>query len=225
MAYSQRHPSTAADDLAIAALNLLALAVHACTGKAEAAVFAGLQTTVMVGVEAEACKLASIPDQLKVHWLTYSLLQTCCMNSSLCFAIVLCERLLHVFPHTVHVHAFPVLVTLSWMQHCCTCLPQINMQSYCYQLLIIQAIANSEAGQHSFELQDCARHMHGNLTQLTQRHHLSPAAATDPEASSANAQQTAHDDAKAGVAAVEAAGSKRAQAKARQVINAPHLLV
>ena len=36
----------------------------------------------------------------------------------------------------------------------------------------MQTIEQSEAGQRSFELQDCAKHMHSKLNQLAQCHNL-----------------------------------------------------
>ena len=83
----------------------------------------------------------------------------------------------------------------------------------------MQTIEQSEAGQRSFQLQDCAKHLHSKLTQLAQRHNLldhgpasGPAALQGgPESRSGNASE--------GGDAADAAVKRRAQAKARQVVN------
>ena len=87
-------------------------------------------------------------------------------------------------------------------------------------LAAMQVIAQSEAGQRSFELQDCASHMHTKLTQLAQRHnllhHSSPPVSdmllNPPESARASAAQG--DSNKA-----DAAAQRRAKAKARQVAH------
>ena len=65
LAYSQRHPSTAADELATAALNLLALAVLAGTDGREAPAVALIQSMVQAGAGREAWQGSSLLDQLK----------------------------------------------------------------------------------------------------------------------------------------------------------------
>lgn len=67
LAYSQRHPSTAADDLAIAALNLLALAVLAGHGL-EVPAFVVIQDMVQAVAGGEAWQSRSLLDQLKASW-------------------------------------------------------------------------------------------------------------------------------------------------------------
>ena len=93
----------------------------------------------------------------------------------------------------------------------------------------MQVIAVSETGQHSFELQDCARHMQSRIHQLIEQSNVLHTPASDSQASSAGAQQcamgAANDDAKDGSSAADSAGSKRAQAKARQVSNAPYSML
>lgn len=83
----------------------------------------------------------------------------------------------------------------------------------------MQNIEQSEAGQRSFELQDCAAHMHNKLMQLAQRHNLldhgppsTPAALQDsPEPRTGYASEEGD--------AAKAAVKRRAQAKTRQVVN------
>lgn len=84
----------------------------------------------------------------------------------------------------------------------------------------MQVIGQSEAGQRSFELQDCANHLHSKLVQLAQQHNLlghSSAAGSDmlqadtPESRSA-------DGAEGSSSAADATATRRAQAKARQVM-------
>ena len=67
LAYSQRHPSTAADELATAALNLLALAVLAGTEGCEAPDVALIQSMVQAGPGSEAWLGSSLLDQLKAN--------------------------------------------------------------------------------------------------------------------------------------------------------------
>ena len=83
----------------------------------------------------------------------------------------------------------------------------------------MQTVEQSEAGQRSFELHDCAKHMHSKLVQLAQLHNLldngfasGPGMLQDsPESRAGNASEGGN----AAVAAV----TRRAQAKARQVVH------
>lgn len=68
LAYSQRHPSTAADDLAVAALNLLALAVPVVSDGLEGPAVALMKSMVQARAGSEALQSSSLLDQLKASW-------------------------------------------------------------------------------------------------------------------------------------------------------------
>ena len=78
LAYSQRHPSTAADDLAIAALNLLALAVPEVSEGHEAPAVALVQSMVQGAGGSKALQSSSLLDQLKAGWKSPSFALCCC---------------------------------------------------------------------------------------------------------------------------------------------------
>ena len=78
----------------------------------------------------------------------------------------------------------------------------------------MQAIATFKAGEHSFELQDCAKHVHSKLTQLANSLCPSPSTTSDTAQMPANKVMAVDAD---NDKATDAAASRRAQSKARQV--------
>lgn len=79
----------------------------------------------------------------------------------------------------------------------------------------MQSIGQSEAGQRSFELQDCAQYLHSKLTQRAQRLKLldpGPGSGVLPDSPQPKAGNSAE-----GSPVADAAAGRRAQAKARQV--------
>ena len=94
LAYSQRHPGTAADDLATAALNLLALAVLADSNGCEAPAVALIQSMVQGGAGSEAWQGSSLLEQLKASWqLPHSAsFCSCCLHQAMKMKYALTQR-------------------------------------------------------------------------------------------------------------------------------------
>ena len=92
----------------------------------------------------------------------------------------------------------------------------------------MQVIGQSEAGQRSFELQDCANHLHSKLVQLAQHHKLlGHSSAAGPDMLQDTPESRSADGAEGSSSAADATARRRAQAKARQVMyysSGVHLL-
>lgn len=89
-----------------------------------------------------------------------------------------------------------------------------------YWVAAVQVIAQPEAGQHSFELQDCASYMHTQLAQLAQRHNLlHPSSLSVSDMPLDSSRPACANAAEGNSSKPDAAAQRRAQAKARQVIT------
>ena len=104
----------------------------------------------------------------------------------------------------------------------CSCMLGAYLNSRDGSLLVaMQSVEQSEAGQRSFELQDCAAHLHSKLTQQAQRHNLlDHGPASGPGSLQDSPESRVQDNASEGGNATDDAAKRRAQAKARQVV--PH---
>lgn len=83
----------------------------------------------------------------------------------------------------------------------------------------MQTIEQSEAGQRSYELQECAKHMHSKLMQLARHHNLLDHGQASGSGTLQDSPESRGSVACEGGEAADAAVRRRAQAKARQVVH------